>query len=128
MTGCGSKSEPNKALNEASASAAVQNFFQALGTGDTLLLQQNISRDFYMFEHEEKWEVNDLLALMPLTKGRVWSFKDIQFEGDKNQGHITYFNQGIVPSDRSWLESALLIIENDSVKIQFLHSTKLYVK
>ena len=110
------------------AIAIIENFFTALGTADTLLLQNSLTEDFYMYEHDEVWKTDDLLGLMPMTLGRKWSFKDIHFKSGGNLGHITYFNQGIIPDDRSWLESALLVAEGDSLKIRFLHSTKLYLK
>ena len=115
-------------LSQEAGISTIENFFMALGTGDTLLLQKSLTENFYMYEHDEVWETDDLLGLMPLTLGRKWSFKDIHFKSEGNLAHITYFNQGVIPDDRSWLESALLVVEGDSLKIRFLHSTKLYLK
>ncbi|HEY9117818.1 MAG TPA: hypothetical protein VIN11_08330 [Roseivirga sp.] len=106
----------------------LETFYIALGTSDTTLLRQAVTNDFYMFEHDEEWNLDDLLELMPSTMGRKWSLNDIQFESNTGIGHITYLNKGVIPSDRSWLESALLVLEHDEVKIKFLHSTKLYLQ
>lgn len=115
-------------LDKREAIKAIDNFYLALGSADTLLLQQTLTNDFYMFEHDEVWKTENLLELMTLTIGREWSVNDVHFESDQNNGHITYLNRGIIPSDRSWLESALLVKINDTIKIKFLHSTKLYLK
>lgn len=120
--------EKGTVLSKDAAIATIENFFAALATGDTLLLQKSLTEDFYMYEHDEVWQADDLLELMPLTLGRKWSFKDVKFMSEGNLGHISYFNQGIIPNDRNWLESALLVAEGDSLKIKFLHSTKLYLK
>ncbi|WP_420386777.1 hypothetical protein [Roseivirga sp.] len=129
LISCESKTlEEKEGISEEQALSTIENFFTALGSADTLLMQQSLTHDFYMFEHDEVWTINELLELMPLTKGRKWSFKEVRFESAGHAGHITYFNQGVIPSDRSWLESALLINEDGSVKIKFLHSTKLYLK
>ncbi len=104
-------------------------FFIALGTGDTTLMQQILSDDFQMFEHDEIWNVDSLLSLMPNTIGRKWSIEDLQVSQSDNLVHIYYFNKSINPVGRSWYESMLLETYSDGrLKIKFMHSTKLYLK
>lgn len=103
-------------------------FFIALGTGDTTLLTKVLSDDFDMFEHDELWRTSDLLALMPNTLGRKWSVQELKVSQSGKLIHIYYFNQGKIPKDRSWLESMLMEQTAQGLKIKFMHSTKLYLK
>ena len=118
----------NAAISEKEVTTCIEQFFEALANSDSLLLKQTLSKDFYMFEHDEIWNTDSLLALMPATLGRKWSVNEERITIIDNTGHISYFNQGIIPPDRSWLESALVVKENGSTKVVFLHSTKLYLK
>jgi len=104
------------------------NFFTALGTGDTTLLNKVLSNDFIMFEHDEVWNTDSLLSLMPNTIGREWSIQDLKVSQSGNLAHVYYFNQGTIPADRSWLESMLMEQNGEALKIKFMHSTKLYLK
>lgn len=82
-----------------------------------------------MFEHDEIWNVDSLLSLMPNTIGRKWSIEDLQVSQSDNLVHIYYFNKSINPVGRSWYESMLLETYSDGrLKIKFMHSTKLYLK
>ncbi len=103
-------------------------FFIALGTGDTTRLNKVLSDDFIMFEHDQTWNTDSLLSLMPNTIGRVWSIQDLKVSQDGDLVHIHYFNQGVVPKDRSWHESMLMNASGQELKIQFIHSTKMYLK
>ncbi len=103
-------------------------FFIALGTGDTTLMQQILSDNFQMFEHDEIWNVDSLLSLMPNTIGRKWSIEDLEISQSDDLVHIYYFNNSINPIGRSWYESMLLTPSEGRWKIKFMHSTKLYLK
>lgn len=113
-------------ITEEEALSLTNGFFEALSKGDTLYMQNHITADFLMFEHEQVWNMDSLLRLMPLTQGRVWEINEPTFNTSGNLAHLSYFNQGIIPSDRSWLESVLMKREGKHLKMKFMHSTKLY--
>lgn len=121
-------SQPTPKISDKEITSVANDFFVALGTGDSTLMNRLLSQDFKMFEHDVIWNADSLLSLMPNTLGREWSVVDpiIQAEGDL--AHLYYFNQGILPSDRSWYESMLIERTKDGLKIKFMHSTKLYLK
>ena len=80
-----------------------------------------------MYEHDEIWNTDSLLSLMPLTEGRIWEIRDFSLTADGKIAHFNYFNQGVVPADRSWFESGLIIQTEHELKLKFMHSTKLYL-
>ncbi len=108
--------------------AIPNNFFKALGTGDTTLLKSLLTPDFFMFEHDEYWTADSLLKLMHLTLGRVWEVNDLKMNKDNKLVHVSYFNNSLAPQGRSWYESMLIINTIEGLKIKFMHSTKLYLK
>ncbi|MFY0594533.1 hypothetical protein [Roseivirga sp.] len=106
----------------------IDDFFIALGTSDSTKMNSILSNEFYMFEHDELWTSEQLTALMPLTVGREWEVKDLKVKQNGDLIHVSYFNQGIIPDDRSWFESMLIKDYDGTLKIEFMHSTKLYLK
>lgn len=118
----------NTSISNQEIKKVANDFFIALGTSDTTLLTNLVSDDFYMFEHEQRWTLDSLLSLMPMTIGRVWELKDIDINKNKELVHISYFNNSINPVGRSWYESMLIKKTDSGLKIRFMHSTKLYLK
>lgn len=108
--------------------STANDFFKALGTGDTTLMKRLLTHDFEMFEHDEIWNTDSLLSLMPNTIGREWSVEDLKISQDGDLVHLYYFNRSIKPKDRSWYESMLMKASGKELKIKFIHSTKLYLK
>lgn len=106
--------------------SVANDFFKALGSGDTTLMMKVLTNDFEMFEHDQVWNTDSLLSLMPNTLGREWSIENPKVSQDGNLIHLYYFNQGIKPEDRSWYESMLMESSDDLIRIKFMHSTKLY--
>lgn len=120
--------EERSEITAEKAENTMDDLFTALSNADTTLLKQVTTDDFTLFEHEEVWNRDSLLALMPATEGRIWEIKDAEVYAKEDVAHIHYFNQSRKPENRAWLESALLIRdENGDVRIKFMHSTKLYL-
>ncbi|MDX1629322.1 MAG: hypothetical protein R3345_11520 [Fulvivirga sp.] len=105
----------------------MNNFFLSLSEGDTSLMKQVTTDDFILFEHDVIWNTDSLLELMPMTLGRIWEIRDFQHTATGHFAHVHYFNISKSPKGKSWLESALLVKENQQLKIKFMHSTKLYL-
>lgn len=110
----------------AAIESVANDFFKALGSADTTLMMKVLADDFEMFEHDQIWNTDSLLSLMPNTIGREWSIENLKVWQDGDLIHLYYFNQGIRPQDRSWYESMLMTSADDLIKIKFMHSTKLY--
>lgn len=125
INSCFSKKEASPFVKE-QAHKLVDQFYDALSKGDTLLLKRVLSEDFIMYEHEVQWNIDSLLALMPLTQGRIWRVDDINFVTRDDIAHVYYYNESDRPRGRSWYESMLLVRENEW-RIQFMHSTKRYL-
>lgn len=118
-------SQPAISPNE--AEQTMNNFFTALSTTDSTLIREVTTDDFTLYEHEEIWNRDSLLSLMPYTGGRIWEIKDFKSISEGDLAHVHYYNVSRKPADRSWLESALLIRDEGRLKIRFMHSTKLYL-
>lgn len=127
LNGCSNEETNSSVITKAEAVSVMDDFFTALSTADTSLMISLTHDDMIMYEHVEVWNRDSLLSLMPLTKGRAWEVQELKIESAGNISHVYYFNQGRIPSDRSWLESALLVRDESAVKIKFMHSTKLYL-
>lgn len=125
MHSCVSKNETSTFTKE-QAHELVDQFYNALSRGDSLLLKRVLAEDFTMYEHEVQWNIDSLLALMPLTQGRIWRIDEVNFKTRADIAHIYYYNESDRPKGRSWYESMLIVKENEW-KIQFMHSTKRYL-
>lgn len=125
LTGC---VKYKQAITKKEAVSFADDFFKALGSGDTLYLQHHLADDFVLYEHDQVWNIDSLLSLMPLTQGRVWEIQKPHFVNNGAIGHLYYYNQGVTPSDRAWLESMLMERQGSELKLRFMQSTKLYLK
>ncbi|OEK04467.1 hypothetical protein [Roseivirga misakiensis] len=123
-----SNSETLEPWADSDIKSVIDDFFTALGNADSTSMRKLVSEDFHMFEHDVKWNVDSLVALMPLTIGRKWEVRELAIAQDNELIHVNYFNQGVIPNDRSWFESMLIRKVNGELKIDFMHSTKLYLK
>jgi len=125
LVSCRESTQP--AITSAEAEQTMNDFFTSLSTADSTLLTQLTTDDFVLYEHDQIWNRDSLLALMPYTTGRIWEIQDFNAETGGHIAHVYYFNLSRNPEGRSWLESALLVDANGGPKIKFMHSTKLYL-
>jgi len=125
LVSCKQSTQP--AITSAEAEQTMTDFFTSLSTADSTLLTQLTTDDFVLYEHDQVWNRDSLLALMPYTTGRIWEIQDFNAETEGNIAHVYYFNLSRKPEGRSWLESALLVDADGRAKIKFMHSTKLYL-
>lgn len=130
ITSCGKNTSSSRlaTISSQEIETVANDFFTALGSGDSTLMRRLLTEDFEMYEHDQVWNIDSLLSLMPNTLGRKWSIVDPVIHTEGLTGHIYYFNQGINPSDRSWYESMLLEKDGGNLRIKFMQSTKLYLK
>ena len=125
--GCKSTNSPND-FDKEQAHDMVKKFYQALSSADSTLMNQVLSDEFIMYEHEVLWNQDSLLSLMAATKGRIWRVDEIEFHVNGNIAHTYYYNESDKPIGRSWYESMLFKKEDGEWKIRFMQSTKRYLK
>jgi len=125
--GCKSTDNPPPFTKD-QAHDMVKDFYSALSTGDSTLMNELLSEEFIMYEHEVLWNQDSLLRLMPLTKDRIWRVDEIDYHSDGALTHIYYYNESDNPKGRSWYESMLFTVEDNAWKIRFMQSTKRYLQ
>ena len=125
--GCKSTNSPSD-FDKEQAHNMVKNFYRALSLADSTLMDQVLSDEFIMYEHEVLWNQDSLLSLMAATKGRIWRVDEIEFHVNGNIAHTYYYNESDNPIGRSWYESMLFKKEDGEWKIRFMQSTKRYLK
>ncbi len=117
----------SSSISESEAEQLMNNFFTALSTADTTLMNQITSDDFLLYEHDTIWNTDSLLSLMPRTRDRIWQIQDFNFTTDGDIAHFNYYNESGNPIGRSWYESGLITKTEEGLKLKFMHSTKLYL-
>ena len=73
--------------------SVIDNFFIALGSDDSAAMEQILTNDFHMFEHDHRWNIDSLISLMPKTIGRVWEVSELEITQGKELTHVSYYNQ-----------------------------------
>jgi hypothetical protein len=111
--------------------------YVALTKDDTAQLRAVTTPDFYAFDGGEKMTGDELMALIKSLhaagKTFVWTVTEPKVRIEHAVAWITYLNRGSVQDaagkkDVSWLESAVLLKEAGTWRIQFFHSTRVPVK
>ena len=96
-------------------------------------MQATATEDFQLLEHGEDWTMQKLIdAVQP--KGNPYErkkfFSQIRARENRNMAWVSYWNKAEIRSAKGmrtvvWLESAVMVKENDRWKVQMLHSTRL---
>lgn len=118
--------------SEKSPFNSVQNLFSAMSAFDDSKMKAVVTKDFQLLEAGEVWDIHMLIkAIMPNgnTYKRRNYFGIINVVSKKEVVWISYWNRATFSmqnknSEASWLESVVLVKENENWKIQLLHSTK----
>lgn len=111
----------------------VKELFAAMSKHDGQAMQAQATADFQLLEHGEEWTMQKLVdAVQP--KGEPYErknfFKQIRARQEGNVAWLSYWNKAEIRSSRGlrtvvWLESAVIVREDDRWKVQLLHSTRL---
>ncbi|MDX1925824.1 MAG: nuclear transport factor 2 family protein [Pirellulaceae bacterium] len=111
----------------------VKELFAAMSKHDGQAMQGNATEDFQLLEHGEVWTMQKLVdAVQP--KGEPFErknfFKQIRARQEGNMVWLSYWNKAEIRSSRGlrtvvWLESAVIVKEDDRWKVQLMHSTRL---
>lgn len=110
----------------------VKELFAAMSKHDGKTMRETATEDFQLLEHGEDWTMQRLVdAVQP--KGKPYErknfFSQIRARQIGNVAWISYWNKAEILREGKvrtviWLESAVMVREDDSWKIQLLHSTR----
>jgi hypothetical protein len=111
----------------------VKELFAAMSKHDGKAMQETSTQDFQLLEHGEDWTMQELVdAVQP--KGGPYErknfFVQIRARQKGNVAWVSYWNKAEIHSASGlrtvvWLESAVMVREDDRWIIQLLHSTRL---
>ena len=111
----------------------VKELFAAMSKHDGKAMQETATEDFQLLEHGEDWTMQQLVdAVQP--KGEPYErknfFSQIRARQKGNVAWVSYWNKAEIHREGGlrtvvWLESAVMVREDDRWKIQLLHSTRL---
>ena len=110
---------------------AVQDLFSAISEVNYAKMKDTVTNDFQLLEAGEDWDINQLIkVIQPSEYSRRNYFGVIRVETRGNFSWVSYWNKatftkGELVKDVVWLESAVLVKQNEKWKIQMLHSTKI---
>jgi hypothetical protein len=114
--------------------SSIVGFFNGLSLVNPDTLKFYSTPDFQLLEDGEVWTLDTLIArVMPRQKAniqRINTFKFIRTEISGKMAWVSYdnaaeFRLGDKQQTKKWMESAVLVKNKGSWKIQLLHSTKL---
>jgi len=111
----------------------VKELFSAMSKHNGKAMQETSTEDFQLLEHGEDWTMQKLVdAVQP--KGEPYErknfFSQIRARQKGDVAWVSYWNKAEIRRESGlrtvvWLESAVMVREDDRWKIQLLHSTRL---
>ena len=122
-------------------------FFNALSVENynKTLLSQKVTSDFIIYEMGDKFTLNEFTDFIESAgylgwESTEWFLSDFTISIDSNSAHASYLNTGVfiypnpyaldvlLKENKQWLESVLIVLEGDDLKIKFLQSDETYSK
>jgi hypothetical protein len=111
----------------------VKELFAAMSKHDGKAMHETSTDDFQLLEHGEDWTMQQLVdAVQPKGKPYVRKnfFHQIRALQKGDVAWVSYWNKAEITRDGGlrtvvWLESAVVVKEDEHWKIQLLHSTRL---
>ncbi|WP_340679665.1 nuclear transport factor 2 family protein [Paraglaciecola sp.] len=109
----------------------VQNLFSAMSEVSHIKMKNAVTNDFQLLEVGEDWDIDDLIKVVnPSEYSRRNYFNVIKEKSSGDIAWVSYWNKatftkGELVETVVWLESAVLLREDNNWKIQMLHSTKI---
>lgn len=110
---------------------SVQNLFAAIADCDHDEITSLVTSDFHLLEVGEVWDTKDLIEAIGLKKsGRRNYFNPIRTVIDGDMAWVSYWNKATFPDSAkrdtaAWLESAVLVKDENAWRVQMLHSTRI---
>ena len=125
----------------------IKDFFSALDVKnyDKIILNQKVTSDFMIYEMGDKFTLNEFTDFIESAgylgwESTEWFLSDFTISIDSNSAHVSYLNTGIfiypnpyrrevlLKENKQWLESVLIVREDEDLKIKFLQSDEIYSK
>jgi ketosteroid isomerase-like protein len=111
----------------------VKELFAAMSKHDGKAMQETSTEDFQLLEHGEDWTMQKLVdAVQPKGEPveRKNFFSQIRARQKGDVAWVSYWNKAEIRRESGlrtvvWLESAVIVREDDRWKIQLMHSTRL---
>lgn len=109
----------------------VQGLFSAMSAIDHTKMKSLVTTDFQLLEAGEDWTIDDLIkAVNPSEYIRRNYFSIIKTKIIGQIAWVSYWNKATFTKGEhvesvAWLESAVMIKDGESWKIQMLHSTRI---
>ena len=111
----------------------VKELFAAMSEHNGNAMRKTSTKDFQLLEHGEDWSMQKLIdAVQP--KGKPYErknfFSQIRAHQKGDMAWVSYWNKAEIRREGQlrtlvWLESAVVVKEDDRWKVQLLHSTRL---
>ena len=126
------KAQTQSSNEQKEVNQAVLKFFDGIAALDAKMMQQYATKDFLLLENGAVWNMDTLAAkLSPLKTMNFTRINRLEFIRTDIKGDIAwvaYKNTAEMivngrKANRQWLESAVLVKEENKWKIQLLHST-----
>lgn len=111
----------------------VKELFAAMAKHDGKAMQQTATKDFRILEHGEDWSMKKLVEVVQ-PKGKPYQrknfFHQIRARQKGDVAWISYWNKAEIQREGKlrtlvWLESAVVVKEDNRWKVQLMHSTRL---
>jgi hypothetical protein len=111
---------------------SVIEFFEGLSNGDMERLKKYSTGNIKLIENGQVWTMDTLAKFTSVKRAedyrRVNTLKFIETEIKGNIAWTSYYNRADITSNgrsvvRKWMESIVLIKEDDEWKVRLLHST-----
>ncbi len=124
---------PNVEAADHPAFQPVKDLFAAMSKHDGKAMQATATEDFQLLEHGEDWTMQKLIdAVQPKGKPYVRKnfFSQLRARQNGDVAWVSYWNKAEIRRDNTlriviWLESAVVVKQDDHWKVQLLHSTRL---
>lgn len=114
---------------------AIENMFTALTNGDTSVLKTLVTSKVHFYEYGQIWNIDTIISITMMGKTipdfkRTNSFEFISTTVIKKTAWVTYYLQSVIAGDGKqemvkWLETVVLIKDENKWKIDVLHSTRM---
>ena len=137
----------NADASDTAALDALNKFFDALSVDnyESGALENQVTDDFIIFEMGQRFTLAQFKTFLASAnyenwKSTQWTISDATVTSGNGMTHISYKNTGVFvfPSQDSstklteqrniWLESALLVVDGEQLKLKFLQSENIFRK
>ena len=109
----------------------VQDLFSAISEVDHTKMKNTVTSDFQLLEVGEDWDIGDLIEVVNSSEFlRRNYFNVLKMKTSEDMAWVSYWNKatftkGELLETVVWLESAVLVKDDNDWKIQMLHSTRI---